>query len=135
MIDSDRINEIFIDCLFKKDELDEQGKPKATFVSARGVTVNVGFHRERLYSYEKEIIEFLEDLPNEFKKSSGNDGYSFLYANKDKHGKEWTDLHERMDQLFMLGMAIEKVEFCDKWLWILLPEGLPLVTFLDDEGR
>jgi hypothetical protein len=131
MINSDRVHEIFMDCLFKKDELDEQGSPKVEFVPVMGVTINVGFHRGRLYSYEKEIIEFLEELPKEFRKSSGNEGYSFLYADKDKNGKTWTDLHERMEKLFMLGIGIKKVEFVDKFLWVLLPGGLPLVTYLD----
>lgn len=132
MIDSNMVEKIFMDCLFKKDELDEEGRPKSAFVPVQGVNINVGFHRGRVYSYEKEIIEFLEELPDKFRKSSGCEGYSFLFAYEDKNGKIWTDLHERMNQLFMLGIAIKKVEFNDKWMWILLPGGFPLVTYLDE---
>jgi hypothetical protein len=132
MINSDRVYEIFMDCSVNDVEFNEDGIPTEEFVLVNGIINNVLFNRKRIYNNENEIVGYLEELPDEFRKSSGNEGYSFLYANKDKHGNEWTDLHERMNQLFMLGIAIEKVEYNDKWMWILLPGGVPLVTYLDN---
>ena len=125
MIDSDRIHKIFINCLVKNDELNEE------FISVNGIVNNASFNRERIYDNKKEIVGYLEELPDIFRESSGNEGALFLGANIDKDGNVWTDQHKVMEKLFMLGIGIKKVKFIDRWMWILLPGGVPIVTYLD----
>lgn len=51
---------------------------------------------------------------------------SFLSACNDKHGKQWADLHLRMEQLFQLGLAIGKAECVfSRDMWEILPGGMP----------
>jgi len=119
MIDPERVNAIFMDCLFK------EGEDTSNHVKAEGITQNVGFHPDRLESHKAEIEEMLDELPDEFKESSGG-GMSFLNACNDKHGNQWTGLHQRMDQLFQLGTAISKVKcLMPREMWSVLPGGMP----------
>ncbi|MDZ7798256.1 MAG: hypothetical protein U5L76_01410 [Patescibacteria group bacterium] len=124
MIDPERVNAIFIDCLFKEDE------ETNNYVKAEGITQNVGFHTDRLESHKAEIEEILDELPDEFKMSGGG-GTSFLNACNDKHGNQWTDLHQRMDQLFQLGTAIGKAKcLMPRAMWSALPGGMPYYAVL-----
>jgi hypothetical protein len=67
----------------------------------------------------------LAELPDMFKESGGG-GWSFLNACDDRHGNQWTGLHQRMEQLFQLGIGIDKVE-CQlpREVWPALPGGMP----------
>lgn len=49
LIDSSRVHDLLMDCLFKPEEI-ENGKPKdgVEFIPAMGITVNVGLHPDRL---------------------------------------------------------------------------------------
>ena len=95
---------------------------------AEGITLSVGFHPERLDSHEKEIVALLDELPDVFKTSTGG-GMSFLQACNDKHGNQWTGLHQRMEQLFLLGIGIGKVKLClPRDMWAMLPGGMPYYT-------
>lgn len=116
---SQKVNYIFLDCLFKKEENFKNQ------IKAEGVTNVTIFNSERLENHKKEIEELLDELPEQFKKSGGG-GWSFVQAYKDKHGNQWTDLHQRMEQLFQLGIAIGKVE-CQfpRKMWSVLCGGMP----------
>lgn len=119
VLSSERVEEIFLDCLLKDGE-DTNGS-----VKAEGITTNVGFHHDRLNSHKAEIEGMLDELPDEFKKSAGG-SMSFLNACMDSHGNQWTGLHQRMEQLFLLGMAIGKVEaVLPREMWQMLPGGMP----------
>ncbi len=112
---SERVEEIFLDCLFK------DGEDTTNHVRAEGIVQTVGFHPERLESYRDEVMMMLHGLPNEF-----YGGWSFLNACQDEFGRQWTDLHQRMEQLFQLGIALGAVE-CQmpRELWSALPGGVP----------
>ncbi|MDP3729721.1 MAG: hypothetical protein Q8R26_03185 [bacterium] len=119
VLDPERVKAVFADCLFRDDE------DTSNHVKAEGIVMNVGFHPERLQSHKAEIESMLDKLPNEFKKSGGGGG-SFLNACNDKHGNQWTDLHQRMEQLFQLGIGISKVQYClPREMWSALPGGMP----------
>jgi hypothetical protein len=119
MIDSERVNEIFLDCLFKK------GEDTSQHILAEGIVHNVGFHPERLQSYKAEVEAMLEELPEQFKESTGG-GWSFLNACNDKHGNQWTSYHLRMEQLFQLGIGLGKVKcMSPREMWAVLPGGMP----------
>ena len=119
MIDPERVNAIFMDCLFK------DGEDTSKHIKAEGITRHVGFHPERLESHKAEITAMLEELPDEFKESGGG-GMSFLNACNDKHGNQWTGLHQRMEQLFQLGIGVSKVKcLMPREMWGALPGGMP----------
>lgn len=124
VLTQNRVEEIFRDCLF------QEGEDASNHVRAEGIQMVVGFHPARLDGHKAEIQAMLGELPDDFKESGGG-GASFLIACMDRHGEQWTGLHQRMEQLFQLGLAIGKVKcLMSRALWPLLPGGMPyyLVT-------
>lgn len=118
-LNSQRVEEIFMDCLFR------DGEDTSKHVVAEGIVRTVGFHPERLQGHKEEISALLDELPDTFKKSGGG-GMSFLHACIDKHGNQWTSLHLRMEQLFQLGIATGKVELLmPREMWPALPGSMP----------
>lgn len=118
-INADRVNEIFINCLFR------DGEDTAKHVASHGITGSVGFHPARLDSFKQEIATMLDELPDDFKLSGGG-GMSFLNACMDKSGAQWTGLQQRMEQLFQLGMGTGKVTcLLPREVWSALPGGMP----------
>lgn len=123
---SQRVEETFLSCLFA------DGEDTSNHIKAEGITSVVGFHPERLESSAGAIVEMLGELPDTFK-ASGGGGTSFLLACEDGHGTQWTDLHQRMEQLFLLGLAIRKV-LCPlpRETWDALPGGMPYYIVQDE---
>ncbi|HBU07443.1 MAG TPA: hypothetical protein DEB09_05170 [Candidatus Magasanikbacteria bacterium] len=118
VLDPEQVKAVFIDCLF------QDGEDTTDHIGIKGITKDVWFHSKRLQSHKAEIEVMLGELPDEFKKSGG--GWSFLKADKDRHGHQWTMLHQRVEQLFMLGMGIGKVQYqMPKEVWPALPGGMP----------
>lgn len=118
MLNADRIEVVYIDCLYGKD-------PDGSEVIADGILSRTAFRKEKLGEYRAEIEAALAELPESFHQSGGG-GMSFLSARDDKHGNQWTGLHQRMDQLFQLGMAIGRVKCClPREIWKVLPGGMP----------
>ena len=119
VLDPERVNAVFVDCLFR------DGEDSSKHINAEGIVRNVGFHHERLESHKAEIVAMLDELPEQFKESSGG-GWSFLNACMDKHGNQWTGLHQTMEQLFQLGIGIGKVKsLMPREMWSILPGGMP----------
>lgn len=119
ILDPERVNAIFMDCMFASDE-DTSG-----YIEADGISCKVAFHPKRIENHREEIISMLNELPNEFNESGGG-GMSFVMACYDKHGNLWTGLHTRMDQLFMLGIGIGRVKCpMPRAMWSVLPGGMP----------
>lgn len=122
MLNPQRVEEVFMDCLFK------EGEDTTNYVKAEGIMATIGFHPERLDGHREEIEAMLTELPDEFRESGGG-GWSFLNACMDRHGNQWTGLHQIMDQLFTLGIAIDKVEYqLPRDLWSALPGGMPYLV-------
>jgi hypothetical protein len=121
-LSEDQVHKIFLDCLFSSSE------PKENFVRGNGVVLHIGFNPERLKSNEAEIIEMLDQLPDDFKNDKGG-GMSFLNLCNDRDGDQWASVHRSMDELITLGNAIGKVEFpFPREVWYTLPGGLPYVV-------
>lgn len=121
ILTSERVEKIFMDCLFK------EGEDTTNYIKAEGIVRDAGFHPERLNSHKQEIEEMLNELPDQFKKSIGG-GWTFLNACNNKYGNQWTDLHSRMEQLFQLGIAIGKVKYTlPREFWGTLPGGMPYI--------
>lgn len=87
-------------------------------------TEKILFHKEHLREHQELIEAMLNELPETFKKSVGG-GWSFLEARKDRNGNLWAGEHAAAEKLFLLGMAIKKVEMTPKNTWPILPGNLP----------
>jgi hypothetical protein len=117
---SANVREIFTDCLFKDDEINNEGKPIPEAIMVQGLINNFGFHKERIWKHEAEIKELLDQLPAEFK-----EGWSFLNMCVDKEGNQWGE-HRNMEELVCLGLAINKVHLLmPREMWAILPGGMP----------
>ncbi len=116
------VNETFKKCLFNN------GEPTEDHKLGHGIMMKVGFHPARLKESELIISELLDELPDNFKLNSGG-GWSFLNMCEDKHGKQWADLHQTMDELLMLGLATGKLRYTlPRELWRTLPGGMPYLN-------
>ena len=116
-----RVTEIFRDCLFKDDE------DKSNYVLAKGLVMDAGFHPGRLESHKEEIEKLLAELPDGFRQSKV--GMSFLSACEDRHGEQWTGLHQTMEQLFLLGIAVGKARYAfPRERWCELPGATPYIV-------
>jgi len=130
IIDANRVEAIIKDCLFRDDEL-KNGKPITEMVEVKGIMHNMGFHKERLLKHRDEVKIILNNLPEQFHKNIGG-GWSFLNACQDKNDIQWTGLHERMEQLFLLGLGLGLCEFtCSRDIWPMMPGGMPYITILE----
>ena len=122
MINPERVNLLFMDCLFR------DGEDTSKHVAAQGIQGSIGFHPERLESHRAEVEGMLSHLPSEFKKTGGG-GWSFLNACNDTEGNQWTDMHQRMDSLFMLGIALGKAQWqLPREMLVAMPGGMPYVS-------
>lgn len=116
---SENVHKTFIDCLYK------EGEDTTGHIKAAGIMATVGFHPERLLENTLAIRTMLELLPIEFYKETGS-GMSFLNFVNNRDGEQWTDLHQIADELLMLGLAINKIEYnMPRALWQSLPSGMP----------
>lgn len=118
VLDPARVEAIFLGCLFK------DGEDTSNHVAPEGITQTVKFNPDRVESHKAEIEALLDELPDQFKTGS-----SFLSASEDKRGNQWTGFHHRVEQLFQLGMAIDKVEYqLPRDAWSILPGGMPFLV-------
>lgn len=121
MIDAARLKDIFVDCLYKDDELID-GKPIVPPIIVEGITAGFGFYPARIEEYKDEIIEMLSQLHPTFYK-----GWSFLNLCVDKDGVLWGE-HPSCERLMVLGMAIDKVGYCmPRDMWDALPAKMPYI--------
>lgn len=122
---ADNVDFIFRDCLFRNDEDTDNA------VKAEGIMCKVFFHPERLESHKAKIIEMCDELPDNFKASSGG-GWSFLNLCINRSQEQWTGDHRQMEQLMVLGLASGKMQLLTRReLWETLPGGMPYVMVVD----
>jgi hypothetical protein len=129
-IDPEAVEKVFLDCLFRDDEV-VNGVPTTEPVVVEGITSMFGFHPERLQSHRDEVAGWLLLLPVEFQSTAqgGGGGWSFLNACDDVNGNQWTGLHQRMEQLFTLGIALGLAKWqLPRKVWSVLPGGMPYVV-------
>lgn len=125
-LNAEDIHDTFVNCLFK------EGEPTENHVVGEGVMIKIGFHPERLKQAEPKIAEWLAELPDEFKKSTGKGGWSFLNMCVDKEGNQWGE-HQNVDELVALGTATKQLSFVlpDRKMWKQLYGGMPYLVVND----
>jgi hypothetical protein len=115
-LSAERVETVFADCLAPSAE---------DGVTVQGVVRTVAFDPAQIQARAGDIAAMLAELPDQFRKSGGG-GWSFLNACEDRHGTLWTGMHQRMEELFMLGLAAGQVtELMPRELWDALPGGMP----------
>ncbi len=125
MINAEEVERVFLASMF------DDGEPTDGYVEVHGIMSHVGFHPQRLQAHAGEINAWLDQLPDAFQEKGGG-GMSFLNACMTASGEQWTGLHERMDQLFMLGMGIGRVKcLLPRSMWSALPGGMPYYVVRD----
>lgn len=117
---AEKVRAIMLDCL--------NGAEEGALV-IEGVVRKFGFSPEKIASHKEEIRELLDDMPDEFQMGKGG-GWSFLNLCNDKHGEQWTGLHQTMEELIALGQAAGMAKYLmPRDMWKILPGGMPYVGF------
>lgn len=117
--------------LVLKDTLYSDGENTDNAVFVEGIVGEYGFNPDKLNLYKDNIISMLSELPEEFNEKIGG-GWSFVNACVDRNGTQWTSFHQSMEQLFCLGMAIDKVKcLMPREMWQLMPGGMPYYVILE----
>lgn len=123
MIGLGKLENIMLDCLFKREELTD-GKSNVKPIFAKGILNDFGFHPTRLESHREDIQEMINQLHIEFK-----EGWSFLNLCIDKNGNHWGE-HPDCEKLTVLAIALGLAEYkMPKQYWHMLPGGMPYISF------
>lgn len=116
LIDQNRVNELFEKCICDdtKQHMLVEGIKKTYLLSYAVLEAN-----------REEILAMLDNLPNEFK-ATGGKGASLLNACDDKTGQQWASTYDRIEQLFLLGMGLNVVQYLlPRALWSAFPRCFP----------
>lgn len=135
-IDSGLVECIFLECLFKHEELLPGNLPPSDAVIVTGVVNDFGFHPGRVALHKEQIANWVNVLPI-YQTCEGNaedEMILFGSACRDSDGFQWTDYHQRVEQLLSLGCAagILKLMY-QKAIWAMLPGGLPIYLKVKEE--
>jgi hypothetical protein len=119
---AEKVVTVFQEVLF------QEGK-SVSVKEVEAVVLKVRFDADKLKEKESDIVALLTEMPDSFK-TSGGGGMSFLELCVDKNGHQWADLHQTMDMLVALGLAIGKVGFCllPRECWMVFPGGMPYIA-------
>lgn len=133
-ISADAVDDAFRDSLYKDEELVglSPGEAPPGVVAVEGIVGRYGFHPERLEGKRLAVLTWVKALPTEFHKSGGG-GWSFLHARNQADGRQWTRLHQRIEQLFCLAVGLGLAE-CQlpREMWSTLPGGVPYYVVLTE---
>ncbi|MCK4918201.1 MAG: hypothetical protein KAS02_00230 [Candidatus Pacebacteria bacterium] len=118
------VSGVFMECIFKRGDSVDTG----IFIS--GISLDVGFHPDRIRRYKGEIAAMLDELPDGFREG---EGALFVDAYIDKNGRRWTCISTAMEYLFQLGLAIGKLVYQHPYgVCPILPGGLPRYKITED---
>lgn len=126
-IASENVSKVFFNCYLKNKEEHENEKNP---IIVEGIVYKYSFNPIKIEENKDIIISFLQQISKSFYINVG-EGDSFLNFCKDKNGELWTTSHEEMEQLMLLGMAIDKIEYCfPREIWISLPGNMPYLVIV-----
>lgn len=109
MLNGQNVMDLMDFCVLTKEETETRRvgtneQIKKTTVVVPGCVALVAFDRARLEIKRNDIMELLNQLPVAFREPT-----NFVLACEDRNGDEWTANASVIDELFMLGEAIDKV--------------------------
>lgn len=122
-LDSLKIQEVFIRCMYEDNPNDEDYV--CPYISVTGRVF--GFDPNKIEQYMEQIKIWLNQLDPTFK-----EGWSLLNAPFDKDGRQWGEQIDA-DRLFALGTAAGLVENM-KLPRFLCPGGLPYFMIFDEDA-
>jgi len=126
LINATEVGEIFDDCLYKGEKPNYETSEDTIVVE--GVVHKYAIDLSKLEKYADRVVELLGYLPIQFHKSGGG-GWSFLQMCDDRNGVQWTGFHKRMEQLLVLGIALEKARIqIPRDMWKVFPGGVPYLV-------
>lgn len=123
ILNPERVVEIYKKCLFKEEEIENNG-PTSEYTMATGVVATTVFNTKRLNENKSDINKMIDMIENI------QSGPHFTALCTDKYGRLWTGEHKIVDQLMVLGLATEllSVPLLPRDMWYLFPESLPYVV-------
>lgn len=125
-ISANAVTETFMYCFFTEEEL-KGGAPTADqYTVGDGVMNSVAFHNGRLAESRDKVKEMLTHFEDAFY-TEGGGGYSFLNMVTTKDGTLWTGMQRTVDQLVILGNALDYVTLTPREMNAVLPGGVPYV--------
>jgi len=125
---AENVVKIFRSCLFE-DGAEPTSEEYTVVESVQGG--NIGLCNKKLDNYRDDIFDMLKQLSTDFMETGGG-GTTFFNACNDKDGNQWTDMHQTMDELFMLGQATKRAKFLmPREMWGSFPGGMLYVAVLD----
>ncbi len=121
VLSSGRVQLLLGDCLSRPEE--------GGAVVVEGVRCDYAFDRAKLDERRTELLAMLAELPDQFATSSGG-GWTFLNLCVDRHGRQWTDLHQVQEWLCCLAIGAGVGRWVlPRHMWEALPGGMPYVQF------
>lgn len=117
---AEKVRELVEACLNGKEE---------GAVVVLGIVRKFGFDPAKIAAHKEEIRALLDDMPETFHMGGGG-GWSFLNLCNDRHGEQWTGLHQTMEELVALGEAAGMAKYLmPREMWSAFPGGMPYVGF------
>lgn len=122
-----RVTALFMKVLYADEEAAVMPPPDAETV--HGIAHRFAFHPGRLREARAEVVALIDEIvPDAFLQGRG--GWSFLKLCIDRNGELWTGLHLVMEQLLVMGIALDLAGYClPRDLWQAFPGGMPYVWF------
>lgn len=144
ILTQDAVKNLMCDCMYSNEEIETMEKytPDQEVGGAKinrdmpvgcliveGIVRTYVLHPDRTKANTAKVMELLKELPDNFQIGGG---WSFMNMCNDKHGNQWTDFHMAMEDLVILGLATDQVEFClPRDLWNALPGSMPYLRVKD----
>ncbi len=120
LIDPDEVEAAFHYCRLTPKEEAELERAPIGIACVDGITKRFRLHLDRLREKREKIKAWLLALPYGFRKPGGS---WFLNASRQANGRQWSESQDRIEQLFLLGMGLDLVEYqMPRELWT---DGLP----------
>lgn len=124
------VNDVMLDCLFKKDEV-PNGKVPPDAIVVEGIRHKFAFNPKRISENKESIRKLTLGLPQEFYQKTGG-GWSFLNLCNDAKGRQWGE-HINMEALCVLAIAAKLGKWVlPKEMWKVLPGEMPYFVFSEE---
>jgi len=123
IIDPEEVRKAILNCFYKEKEL-KNGPPKEA-IMLKGITKKFALHPGRLEKKRSKVIRWLKALPHQFRENGGG-GWYLLNACYQENGSLWTDVRQRIEELFCLALGLGLAKCCTSRIFFSdFPGGMP----------